>query len=59
MATVHNQVWNQYLSLVKTDKSLIRQPETSPSRDRTGRLSDASASKSGHQMKGRYIDLVV
>ncbi len=59
MATVHNQVWNQYLSIVKTEKSMIRQAAVPSSRDRVERLSDAPASKTGHPTKGKYIDLVV
>ena len=59
MQSVHNQVWNQYLSMVKTEKIQVRQPEVLPERSRAGRISDAPASKPLLPTKGKYIDIVI
>ncbi len=59
MAAVHNQVWNQYLSIIKAEKTVIRPPEFSPREASPVRFSDARASKPAPPVKGRYVDVVI
>jgi hypothetical protein len=59
MATVHNQVWNQYINIIKTEKTLANRPQVDPSGKIPERASDTQASKSSHPSKGRYVDLII
>ena len=59
MAAVHNQVWNQYLSIIKAEKSVARLPEAAPRGLAPVRSSDAQASKPAPPLKGRYVDIMV
>ncbi len=59
MESVHNQVWNQYLTMVKTENITTGRLVNHPDRERVGRISDAQTSKPVLPTKGKYIDIVI